>query len=261
MNFGSRIFVALDTDDAGSAVSATAPTGCAYKFGLKQIHGLGTPEAVNYLRGLGARELFCDAKLNDIPNTVSDAITEIAQQRVEWTNVMCLGGAKMMASAVEAASQVAKATGHRTRILGVTILTSLGFKDLVELGLINDPQLANGDSEESKRFKQALITGLVVRLAKLAQDVDLDGVIASPREAASIRKACGPDFEIVTPGIRSGNEPPDDQARTATATEAIKNGATRLVIGRPILKAADPAAAARQFAAEVEAALTTMQSA
>lgn len=254
MNSGSRIFVALDTDDVGSAVTATASTGCGYKFGLKQIHGLGTPKAVNYLRGLGARELFCDAKPHDIPNTVADAVTKIALRRVEWTNVMCLGGLKMMQAAVVASQQVFKSSGHRIKILGVTILTSHSFEDLVELGLINDPQLVNGDSEEAKRFKQMLIAGLVVRLAKLAQQAGLDGVIASPREAKAIRQACGPDFEIVTPGIRSGSEPPDDQARTATATEAIQNGATRLVIGRPILKAPDPAAAARQFAAEAAAA-------
>ncbi|MBI4426068.1 MAG: orotidine-5'-phosphate decarboxylase [Candidatus Kerfeldbacteria bacterium] len=259
MNPSSRIFVALDTHKMQAAVEATAPTGCAFKFGLRMIHGLGTPTALTHLLELGATELFCDAKLHDIPNTVSDAVREIARQRVEWTNVMCLGGAKMMAAAVEAANKVADSTGHRTRILGVTILTSHSFEDLVQLGILNDPQLAI-TGPEAETYKQRLIEARVVTLALLAQEAGLDGVIASPREAAAIRAHCGPDFEIVTPGIRSGNEPPDDQKRTATAAEAIKNGATRLVIGRPILKALDPAAAAKQFMAEVEAALTTTQS-
>ncbi|MBI4092515.1 MAG: orotidine-5'-phosphate decarboxylase [Candidatus Kerfeldbacteria bacterium] len=204
-------------------------------------------------------EIFLDAKLHDIPNTVADAVTEIAQHRVEWTNVHCLGGSTMMKAAVAAANKVADSTGHRTRILGVTLLTSHSFEDLVQLGILNDPQLAI-TGPEAETYKQRMIEARVVTLALLAQEAGLDGVIASPREATAIRRACGPDFEIVTPGIRSGNEPPDDQARTATAAEAIRNGASRLVIGRPILNAPDPAAAAKQFMAEVEAALTTTQS-
>jgi orotidine-5'-phosphate decarboxylase len=157
---------------------------------------------------------------------------------VNLLTVHASGGRKMMKAAMEgvrAAKQ--RGTVPLTRVLAVTVLTSMGAEDLAEVGF--------GDSPEQE----------VVRLAKLAKLAGVDGVVASPREIAVIRQECGPDFLIVTPGIRLSGTASDDQERTATPGSAIRTGADYLVIGRPIISAPDPAAAADAIAREMEEAL------
>jgi orotidine-5'-phosphate decarboxylase len=163
---------------------------------------------------------------------------------VSLLTVHASGGRKMLEAAIEGVCAAAQARGlaQPTRVLAVTALTSLAAEDLTEVGF-------QGTPEE-----------VVVRLARLAQAAGVDGVVASPREIAVIRQACGPNFLIVTPGIRPAAGASDDQARTATPASAIRAGADYLVIGRPITGAVDPAAAADAIAREMEEAVTSPMS-
>jgi orotidine-5'-phosphate decarboxylase len=175
--------------------------------------------------------VFLDLKFHDIPNTVRAACRHGARLGVRMMNVHALGGRKMMQAAMEGAREGGGAT---PMVLAVTILTSLAAEDLEAVGITGTPEEA------------------VVRLARLAQSAGLDGVVASPREIAAIRRACGPKFVIVTPGIRPAAAGQDDQVRTATPRAAIEAGADYLVVGRPVTAAADPAAAAEAIAREME---------
>jgi orotidine-5'-phosphate decarboxylase len=159
---------------------------------------------------------------------------------VQLVNVHALGGHAMLHAAVQAISAGQPMGADRPRLLAVTILTSMDQKTMREVGIGGPPKTR------------------VVQLAKLAKTAGVDGVVASVQEARAIRKACGRDFLIVTPGVRPGQDPAamknDDQARTATPTEAIKAGADFLVVGRPILAAPDPRAAAQAIVDEIAAA-------
>lgn len=210
-----------------------------FKIGSQLFTSAG-PEAVRQVAQLGAG-IFLDLKFHDIPNTVAEAVlASAAMPEVQLVNVHALGGTAMMRAAAQAVSAGVPMGADRTRLLAVTILTSMDEKAMREVGIGGPPKLR------------------VVKLAKLAQEAGVDGVVASVREAKEIRKACGRDFLIVTPGVRPKDKSiaakEDDQARTATPREAIKAGADFIVVGRPILAAADPCAAAQEIVDELAAA-------
>lgn len=200
-----------------------------FKVGKELFTATG-PEAVRTVQRHGG-QVFLDLKYHDIPNTVAKAMVEAARMGVQLANLHALGGAEMMETA---ATAVRKEFGdERPKLLAVTILTSSTEATLRGVGIEHPVQ------------------DMVVRLAKLAKDSGMDGVVASPLEIGLIRAACGPDFLIVTPGVRPSFASVDDQKRIMTPAEAVADGADYLVIGRPIAKADDPAGAADMIAAEI----------
>jgi orotidine-5'-phosphate decarboxylase len=233
-----KLIVALDLPSAAAAArlaeSLREQVG-AFKVGSE----LFTAEGPVLVRYLVANEIkvFLDLKFHDIPNTVRAATREAVQMGVSMLNVHASGGRAMMAAAAESARETAGAMGiPRPLVLGVTVLTSLTGEDLQEIGMTGRPEDA------------------VPRLARLAQVAGLDGVVASPREIAAIRRACGPGFVIVTPGIRLAAAEANDQARIATPGAAVQAGADYIVVGRPITAASDPVAAAAAIVAEMDKA-------
>lgn len=239
MHAAERILVALDFPTilaAATMMSQLRGTGVGSKVGLRINVAAGTPAVLETV-GEGT---FLDLKFKDIPKTVADAVEAAARQGVKMMNVHCMGGFAMMKAAAEAAHKVSTLTGRRrSLIVGVTILTSLDRTNLTDLGIASHLTM-----EE-----------VVTQLAIMAKDAGLDGVVCSPKEIAAVRKACGPDFIIVTPGIRGKNDAPDDQKRTLTAAEAIALGATYLVIGRPITESGDPKARTLEFIEEINNAM------
>jgi orotidine-5'-phosphate decarboxylase len=238
----SSLIVALDFDSLTSAVKfakQVADLVGMFKIGSQLFTSAG-PEAVRQVAQLGT-DIFLDLKFHDIPNTVAGAVlAAAAMPGVQLVNVHALGGMAMMRAASQAVSAGVPMGADRTRLLAVTVLTSLNQKAIREVGI-------SGSSKTC-----------VLKLAKLAQKAGVDGVVASVQEAKAIRKACGQEFLIVTPGVRPmdkavGNKR-DDQVRTATPKEAIKAGADFIVVGRPILEAADPRAAAQDIVDEIGAA-------
>lgn len=200
-----------------------------FKIGKELFTSCG-PEAVRAVQRHGG-EVFLDLKYHDIPNTVARAMVEAARLGVQLANLHALGGLEMMETAVTA---VAREFGdERPRLLAVTILTSSTVETLRQVGIEHSVQ------------------DMVVRLAWLAKQAGMDGVVASPLEIGLIREACGPDFLIVTPGVRPSFAALDDQKRIMTPAEAVRAAADYLVIGRPIAKAADPAAAAEMIVDEI----------
>jgi orotidine-5'-phosphate decarboxylase len=202
-----------------------------FKVGKELFTSCG-PSAVKTVQRHGG-QVFLDLKYHDIPNTVANAMLEAARLGVQLVNLHALGGGEMMESAAKA---VQKEFGkERPKLLAVTILTSSTEATLRQIGIEHSVQ------------------DMVVRLARLARESGMDGVVASPFEIGLIRAACGPDFLIVTPGVRPSFAPADDQKRIMTPVEAVRAGADYLVIGRPIARAADPAAAAEMISAEIMA--------
>lgn len=211
-----KVIIALDTNSLDNAETLARVLGDKidiFKIGLELFSACG-PDAIDMIRAKGAK-VFLDLKLHDIPNTVFKAALEIASMEVSFFTVHALGGKEMMKKAKEAA-------GETTKVLGVTILTSLDKTALEEAGI-------NSNLEEE-----------VVKLALLAKSAGLDGVVCSPQEIKKIRQACGKDFIIVTPGVRPKWAEKDDQKRVMTPTQAIDNGASYIVVGRPITQADDP---------------------
>ncbi len=207
-----------------------------FKIGSQLFTSAG-PEAVRQVAQLGAG-IFLDLKFHDIPNTVAGAVLASAgMPGVQLVNVHALGGTAMMRAAAQAVSAGVPMGADRPRLLAVTVLTSMDQKAIREVGISGPPKLR------------------AVKLAKLAQKAGVDGVVASVQEAKAIRKACGREFLIVTPGVRLKDmgvgSRKDDQARTATPREAIQAGADFIVVGRPILAAADPRAAAQGIVDEI----------
>ena len=229
------MIVALDFPDleqVGEMVERLGDTVSYYKVGMELFYGAGR-EAVSLLRAAG-KEVFLDLKLHDIPNTVSQSVRVLTGLGATMFNVHAAGGPAMMRAAAQAASEAAIAFGRpRPKLIAVTVLTSM-------------------DATEWACLNQATPIGeQVVHLAKLAREAGLDGVVASPQEAAAIRAACGPDFLIVTPGVRPAGSAANDQSRTATPAGALKAGASHLVVGRPITAAPDPRAAAEAILREM----------
>ena len=239
----SSLIVALDFDSLSSAVKfakQVADVVGLFKIG-NQLFTAAGPTAVKEISALGPG-IFLDLKFHDIPNTVAGAVLSAAAMTgVQLVNVHALGGTTMLKAAAQAISAGVPLGADRARLLAVTILTSMDQKAMRETGISGTPK--NG----------------VLKLAKLAKSAGVDGVVASVQEAKAIRKACGREFLIVTPGVRpkengkSATGKKDDQARTATPTEAIRAGADYIVVGRPILAATEPRAAAQAIVDEIAA--------
>jgi orotidine-5'-phosphate decarboxylase len=228
MNPKERLIVALDVPSAEEArplVNALAGVVGMFKIGSQLFTAAG-PGFVQEVVGLGEK-VFLDLKFHDIPHTVGAAVSGASRLGVSLLDVHALGGRAMM----EAAAGALPALG--TRLLAVTILTSHDEGSLREIGV-------GGQVLES-----------ALRLALLALDAGLDGVVASPLEVEAIREACGQDFLIVTPGIRPGRAAGDDQLRVGTPRRALGAGADYLVVGRPVIAAADPRAAAQAILEEM----------
>lgn len=222
-----RLIVALDFPslaEAAEMVGKLAPIVSWFKVGSELFTAAG-PDAVAMVRAYGGK-VFLDLKYHDIPNTVHRAVAAAGRLGVVMLNVHIAGGEAMLRAAVEAFQSAWPGPGPRPLILGVTILTS---------------QETEG-------------TGGVVESARLAQTCGLHGVVASAREAAAIKKACGEEFIVVTPGIRPSGWPGDDQRRTTTPEAAIREGSDYLVVGRPITAETDPRFAAETVLAELESA-------
>lgn len=231
-----RLVVALDVDDLDavkSLVRLLAPEVGMFKVG-KQLFTHAGPHAVRLIQDMGG-EIFLDLKFHDIPTTVAKAAIEATRLGVKMFNVHASGSLEMMRTAVKEVRRVCRQERRRKPImLAVTVLTSLNQDDLKRVGV--DGKVADQ----------------VVRLALLTQEAGMDGVVASPHEVADIRGACGRRFIIVTPGIRPAKGKRDDQQRVMTPEEAIQAGVDYIVVGRPILEAKDPVAAAREIVSEME---------
>jgi orotidine-5'-phosphate decarboxylase len=236
----SSLIVALDFDSLSTALKfaeKVVDLVGMFKVGSQLFTSAG-PEAVRQVAKLGA-DVFLDLKFHDIPNTVAGAVlASAALPGVQLVNVHALGGGQMLHAAAQAVSAGVPMGADRPRLLAVTLLTSMDAKTIREVGIGGPPN------------------SRVVRLAKLSQKAGVDGVVASVQEAKAIRKACGREFLIVTPGVRpkTAESKKDDQARTATPREAIRAGADFIVVGRPILTATDPRAAAQEIVDEIAAA-------
>lgn len=228
------LIVALDTDRLSLAKALAARLRGRvglFKIGSQLFTAAG-PQAVHEIARTGA-SIFLDLKFHDIPNTVAGAVAAAASlSGVRLINVHALGGFEMMRAAVRALP----AGRSRPRLLAVTVLTSHDAASLRRVGVARSP------------------AELVIRLARLAQRAGLDGVVASPREVAAIRRTCGKNFLIVVPGVRPLWAGRGDQARVATPAEAIRAGADYLVVGRPITAARDPRAAAKRILEEISSA-------
>lgn len=229
----NKIIFALDVhglNDIDRWAETLAGKVGMFKVGKELFTSCG-PAAVKAVQRHGG-QVFLDLKYHDIPNTVASAMCEAARLGVQLVNLHALGGAEMMETAAAAVHKEFGTTG-RPRLLAVTILTSSTADTLRQVGIEHPVQ------------------DMVVRLARLAQASGMDGVVASPLEIGLIREACGPDFLIVTPGVRPSFAAVDDQKRIMTPAEAVSSGADYLVIGRPIAKAPDPVRAAECIVAEI----------
>jgi len=228
-----RLIVALDVPGAAQArqlVQSLGETVNTYKIG-KQLFTAEGPHLVRELVSSG-RRVFLDLKFHDIPNTVAEAVRSAADLGVAMLTVHASGGRKMLEAAAEAAAQSAS----KPLVLAVTVLTSLSDSDLQEIGVAGN------------------VLTQVLRLGALARSAGCGGLVASAHEASELRRELGDGFAIVTPGVRPAGADVGDQARVLTPRDAIAAGATYLVVGRPIVKAADPAKAAEAIIAEIEAA-------
>ena len=218
----SKIFVALDVENKQKAleiVSDLRGLGACFKIG-KQLFTSTGPELVREIVAMG-EDVFLDLKYHDIPNTVAKAGVAAAELGVKIFNVHASGGRKMMEAVREEMNKLI----NPPLVLAVTILTSLGEEDIREVGF------------------DRTIPEQIAKLAKLAKDSGMDGVVASPLEIELIRETCGKDFKILTPGIRPAFAAVNDQKRIATPAEALRKGADYLVIGRPITAAENRRAA------------------
>lgn len=239
----SAVLAAIDTADLEAAAAQAARLGrtvAGIKLGLEFYMAHGAP-GYRRIAGVVAKEgpapIFLDLKFHDIPNTVAGAVRSVAPLEPLILNVHASGGKTMMRAARDAAAESAdKLNLRRMKLIGVTVLTSLDDVDL-------------------RRVGQAVpARDQVLRLAELARESELDGVVCSPQEIAPLRERLGSDFLLVTPGIRPDWASVGDQKRVMTPAEAARAGADYLVIGRPITADQDPAGAAGRIAAEIDAA-------
>ena len=225
-----KIIVALDYPQAQTALELVArldPALCRLKVG-KELFTLAGPKIVEQCMQRGF-QVFLDLKFHDIPNTTAQACKAAASLGVWMVNVHAMGGRKMMEAAREALAK----SSQPPKLIAVTILTSMAQEDLAGIGISASP------------------AEMVLRLATLARDSGMDGVVCSAQEAALLRQHCGEKFSLVTPGIRPADAAADDQSRIMTPTAALQNGSSYLVIGRPITKAADPLLALHQISNEI----------
>ncbi len=225
------VFCAVDTTDqkeAAAIVSKVAPHTGAVKLGLTFFNRNG-PQGIEAIMAQNAGvSLFLDLKIHDIPMQVAGAVRAVVPLCPAFLTIHASGGAEMMQEASKAAHSEAEKLGlPRPRLLGITVLTSLDDDALAQVG--------QGKAGESAADQ-------VLRLAKLAKASGLDGVVCSPLEVEALRRALGPDFILMVPGIRPAGSSLDDQKRVMTPGRAIACGASHLVIGRPITGAEDPAA-------------------
>jgi len=230
-----RVIVALDYSTARDALAAARrldPRACRVKVG-KELFTAAGPQVVEGLHAQGF-EVFLDLKFHDIPNTVAGACRAAAQLGVWMVNVHASGGRRMMLAAREA---VDKSTGAQPLLIAVTVLTSMEQEDLADSGI------------------DVPVEEQVSRLALLAEDCALDGVVCSARETTRLRSERRRGFLYVTPGIRPAGSDAGDQRRIVTPGDAIRGGATHLVIGRPVTSASDPVAVLAAINSEVAAAL------
>ncbi len=232
----NRIIAALDVhslDDMKSLVSALGESVSFYKVGMELFYSVG-PEAVRYLKDEG-KQVFLDLKVHDIPNTAAQSLRALTRLGADFMTLHGTGGRDMMKAAADAAADEAAKLGiKRPRLLAVTVLTSMDETAWEEIG------------------GKYGVADTVRRLAALAKEAGVDGTVSSPQEAAAVRSVTGPDFLIVTPGIRPSFAAADDQKRFTTPEQALRSGATHLVIGRPITKAADPKEAALKITEEIQ---------
>ncbi|WP_455048278.1 orotidine-5'-phosphate decarboxylase [Mitsuokella sp.] len=236
MKADDRLIAALDFHtmaDVKALVETLGDSVSYYKVGMELFYSVGG-EVVRYLREKD-KHVFLDLKLHDIPNTVAGGLCSLMNLGADILNVHASGGYTMMKTAADLLHAEAETQGVPCpKLIAITVLTSINQEDWDGVG-------------QTLPIKDA-----VVRLAKLAKSAGLDGVVASPQEAALIREACGEDFLIVTPGVRPAGSAVNDQSRIATPATALKNGASHLVIGRPIRAAADPKAAVEAILKEME---------
>jgi orotidine-5'-phosphate decarboxylase len=221
------IAVALDAPDLDTAAEWAAlvtPHVSTLKIGLELYLRYG-PDVVASVRGARGVDVFLDLKLHDIPATVGGAARSVAKLRPDLLTVHAAAGPAAIAAAVQALPD--------TKIIAVTVLTSLGEADLAEIGLAGP------------------VSDAACRLATLAVQAGARGLVCSPREVAAVRAEVGPDITLITPGIRPVGKDNNDQARVATPQAALRAGADLLVIGRPITSAADPGAAAAALGADL----------
>ena len=226
-----KIIVALDFSDADSALALGArlePALCRLKVG-KELFTVAGPDLVRSLVARGF-EVFLDLKFHDIPNTAAAACRAAAGLGVWMLNVHASGGRRMMAAAQAALAELPKPP----LLIAVTVLTSMSAEDLGEVGISAAP------------------ADQVLRLARLAHACKLDGVVCSAQEAAMLRAELGAGFRLVTPGIRPAGAEAGDQRRVMTPAEALRAGATDLVIGRPVTAASDPLAALEQIQSDIQ---------
>jgi len=226
----AKIIVALDYPQAAPAlalVQRLEPALCRLKVG-KELFTVAGPQFVEQLQRRGF-DVFLDLKFHDIPNTTAQACKAAAALGVWMVNVHALGGRRMMETAREALEGVSQ----RPKLIAVTVLTSMAHDDLQGIGINASP------------------AEMVLRLAGLAKDSGLDGVVCSAQEATALRQQCGSEFSLVTPGIRPENAAANDQSRIMTPRAALDAGASYLVIGRPITQAADPLIALKEISQDI----------
>ncbi len=236
----TKIIVALDYADAASALALVErldPALCRLKVG-KELFTVAGPELVRALVARGF-EVFLDLKFHDIPNTVAAACRAAAGLGVWMVNVHASGGRRMMSAAQESLADLPPRERpgdkpQRPLLIAVTVLTSMSAEDLDEVGVAGAP------------------ADQVLRLARLTQACKLDGVVCSGHEASMLRNDLGADFRLVTPGIRPAGSEAGDQRRVMTPVEALRAGATDLVIGRPITAATDPLAALKRIQSDIQ---------
>ena len=238
MDARDRLICALDFptfDEAKALVEELGDAVTFYKVGMELFYGAG-PDIIRYLKEKD-KKVFLDLKLQDIPNTVAHSLAVLTRLGADIMNVHAVGGSKMMAEGMKAVKEAAAELGRPApKLIAVTVLTSM-------------------DEAQWKPLNYARPIGEeVLDLAALTKESGLDGVVASPREAAGIRERCGKDFLIVTPGVRPAWAASNDQSRIATPAAAIGTGSTHLVVGRPITRADNKQEAVRKILEEMEGA-------
>lgn len=233
-----RLIVALDyssDEPVKQLVTSLDDSVSYYKVGMELYYSVGE-SIIHYLKEQ-QKNVFLDLKLYDIPNTVAKGLSALTRLGANMMNVHASGGSLMMQKAVEAvADEASRLSIARPQVIAVTILTSMNQEQWGQMGHTSE------------------ISDQVVRLALLAKESGMDGVVASPQEASAIRSVCGDNFLIVTPGVRPVGAAVNDQSRIATPSSALRQGSTHLVVGRPITAAPDGQAAAKAILEEMEGA-------